>query len=578
MQVQNNSSATPVKNQSAVNPPSVLHQLSAASAPSIRSESPQPSSVVAPPAQSSTAKASPKTAKFAKKQIPTIFGLLILFVALISGILLFGQGTGVFAPRATPQTTPKNINVSNVTDKTFTISFYTDESTVAFVKYGEQATAIKAQASDDRDQLSGIVRDYRLHHITVRGLSPGTTYYYVLGTGSSTFDNDGQPYSVTTAVKPNQSPTNNQTIYGNVLNQAGGPAEGAVVYLYSEGMGPLSTIVKASGSFGISLSNAFSADQSVYATLTDQSKLEIKAQGIEPTTVANLQTTVAEAQPVTDLVLGQNLTASVPPENDLDKDMLLAEVDEVEMTATEEEFALEAAAIATEESSMASATPSLLEGLGNQLESEEPTPVVLNLDELEEGAPAADVVVESSQPQIKASLPPNINVRVVIHSNTQIDQIFQTDADGNLTVDVATLGKDLEPGEHTASYTYIDPITGEEITKTYQFTVTAPENRQLAQATIPTPTPTPVVPYGSGNPYVPPVTEAPTPTPTVAELEVSVTPAIGSAGAVVATTSGQYNAGSWSSTLILLGAGLFFVVTGVWSYSLAQSFAPRKRS
>jgi hypothetical protein len=97
-----------------------------------------------------------------KKQIPTILGLLILFVALISGVLLFGQGTGVFAPRATPQTTPKNIRISNLTDKSFTVSFYTDESTVAFIKYGEEAKTLNKQASDDRDQLSGVVKDYRL--------------------------------------------------------------------------------------------------------------------------------------------------------------------------------------------------------------------------------------------------------------------------------------------------------------------------------------------------------------------------------------------------------------------------------
>jgi hypothetical protein len=115
-------------------------------------------------------------------------------------------------------------------------------------------------------------------------------------------------------------------------------------------------------------------------------------------------------------------------------------------------------------------------------------------------------------------------------------------------------------------------VTGKEVTKTYNFVV-APEAepRQLAQAaTTPTPTPTavPSIPYGSGNPYTPTVTVTSTPTPTA-----SATPALSSNSAIVSTASGQYNAGSVGTTIALLLGGLFFILAGVWSYFLANSFA-----
>jgi len=594
MQVQNNSSANQEKSQVSSLVPPVSTVTFIPSAGSISPDSPTPAPVK--PAVASVAidqesiekkfdlKPSKKNAnRSSKKQIPTAIGLLILFAALISGVLLFGQGTGVFAPRATPETTPQNIRVSNVTDKTFTVSFYTDESTVAFVKYGIEAGKLNQQASDDRDQLSGIVRDYRLHHITVRGLEANKTYYYSLGTGSNDFDNAGQPYSITTAARPNSSPTSNQTVYGNIFTATGEPAEGAVVYLHNDEIGGLSSIVKASGSFGISLSNAFKMDKTAYASLADEAILKIKAQGIEPGLVSELETTVAMAQPVQDLTLGRAETASLSADTSTveDKEELLADVTNTGMTATD------GASVNLDEQGMESTvSSSLTEAIEDRVELASQAAVVeiVDLDEMVEGQAASEVVIDTTTPKIKASLPPNTIVRITVHSDTQIDETIQTDAEGNLVLDVASLGQNLEPGEHTATYSYIDPTTGEEVTKTYNFTVAPEAPRLLAQASNPTPTPTaapttsPSIPYGSGNPYVPgSEISTPTASPTASPTSsISPTP-ISSAGAIVATNSGQYNSGSLGTTLALLVAGLFFVAMGTWSYLLSSSFEVRRR-
>lgn len=603
MQVQSTTSANPsvaapavgvvkpndVQVKTTLTPPSALNHVPAVAAA-------KPATTPAPQASFSEKDLKMRLGKVkrpkSKAQIPTILGLLILFVALISGVLLFGQGTGVFAPRATAETTPKNIRISNVTDKTFTISFYTEESTIAFVKYGEEGGSLSKQASDDRDQLSGVVKDYHLHHITLRGLSPSKNYSYVLGTGSSTFDDEGKPYSLSTAVKPSQSPSNSQTVYGNVTKNDKSPAEGSVVYIYSEGMGALSSLVKSSGSWGISLSNAFNIEKSNYATLTDESILDVKVQGAELDLLSNLQTTIAAAQPVVDMVLSRSgeamgstksASSSASTAGDLptvDKDELLADIDTSSSAILPE-------STESSEASSSSDEPLSLLTASNSAESAESSaaasslataePEVLDLSTLDETKEASATTITTTQPVIKATLPANTMVRVVIHSDTAIDETVQTDANGEMVLDVASLGQNLEPGEHTASYTYIDPVSGKEVTKTYNFTVDPKAPRQLAAAVTPkatatptpsptkSPTPVPSIPYGSGNPYSPSISVSPT-------LSASPSSAVSTRSAIVSTTSGQYNSGSVGTTIALLLGGLFFVLAGVWSYFLATSF------
>jgi hypothetical protein len=168
--------------------------------------------------QLSGQKSSLSIKSFWQKQMPTMFGLGVLVIALVAGLVMFGTGTGVFSPRATPQTTPKQVKITNVGDKSFTVSFYTDEATTGFVKYGAKETDLKSQSSDDRDQLAGAVGEYTLHHITVKGLKPSSSYFFTLGTGSgSIFDNNGAPFNVKTVADPGTPPPAAKTVYGSVM-------------------------------------------------------------------------------------------------------------------------------------------------------------------------------------------------------------------------------------------------------------------------------------------------------------------------------------------------------------------------
>ncbi len=244
------------------------------------------------------------------KKIPTLIGLLILVGGLVVGVFFISTGPGVFAPRAAPGEEPTKIRISNITDTGFTVSFLTDAVTSGFVKYGKQANALKNQASDDRDQLTGKVGTYTTHHITVAGLESNTLYYFVIGTGSGTVfgDPSGNPYTVETGAKISTAPPQALTIYGDVLTNASTPAEGSLVYVSLEGAGEVSALVKSSGRWAIPLSHARTPDGKQYAQPEASAPLYIFAQGKKPTDTAQLVTTVREAQPTDTLVFGQSQT------------------------------------------------------------------------------------------------------------------------------------------------------------------------------------------------------------------------------------------------------------------------------
>jgi hypothetical protein len=250
------------------------------------------------------------------KRFPTILGLIILFGALGAGVFFIGSGPGIFSPRATPQTTPKNVKITNVTDTTFTVSFITDEATAGFVRYGTSATSLNNREGDDRDQLSGNVSNYTTHHITLRNLQANTTYYFTIGTGASgQFDNDGKPYSVKTVQRvTGQSAA--QTIYGTVLNKDSTAADGSIVYVTVDKGAEMSALVRSSGTWAVPLSQLRGLDGGAPPEITTNTLMLIFVQGRTPRDTATLTTTVGQPQfPVKTITLGEENTAAptAPP-------------------------------------------------------------------------------------------------------------------------------------------------------------------------------------------------------------------------------------------------------------------------
>ncbi len=520
--------------------------------------------------------------KFMQKRIPTILGLVVLVVAMVAGVLLFGQGTGVFAPRATPQTTPKKIKITNVTDSSFTVSFITDQSVTSFLKYGESKNTLDNQAGDDRDQISGSVQAYNTHHLTVRGLEPSKSYFFILGTGNgTTFTNEGEPFSVKTATRVGTQPPA-KTIYGSATTESGAPADGAILYVKHSDAGELSSLVKSSGSWAIPLSNARTADGIAYATIGESDPLIVQVQGPLVSQVGQLTTTVSNSQPVAAVAYGQAGTgnsAVVTPVTEL----VATEVSETEatpaidatMSATTTETSQEAAQSASAETliddELTAASTSATSATPELPKATVPTKTVLDV----EVAKTTPQTV-SSQPKITGKVKPNVVISIEVHSDTQISQQVTAGEDGSFELDIAALSQNLEPGEHTVTYSYTDPDTGQVVTETVTFTV-ADTSTQIAQANQP---------YGSGNPYPiasPSPSPSPTPSPSPSPsptASASASPSPTASASAVATTSARVAlpatdsaipvSGSVGTTLVLVFGGLFFIISGVWSFWISS--------
>lgn len=525
--------------------------------------------------------ANPAKKSFLQKQFPTLIGLTILVIALVGGIYLVGSGGGVFNPRATPQTTPKKIKLTNVTNNSFTVSFLTDESVSGFVKYGTEAEKLNSQASDDRDQLSGSVSDFQTHHITVRGLKPNTTYYYLLGTGrGSTFDNNGAAFTVKTT-QQGGSPPAAKTVYGSVLNPAGAPADGSLVYVAIEGVGEMSSLVKSSGSWAISLSNARLTDGSGFAQVEDDAVMSVLVQGPSAAQTSQFQITVGQAQPVTNVTLGQvpdvatvGGDAAVSPGSDGTPTNASASATGAASSEAGAENAGDNAALGGNSvatpgtrlgssqlgspiSSPSSSLNDLLASIGSTSSSSESAATPNAVVDL---SVTTKQTVTTTTPIIRGTAAPNVTVSIEVHSEHEITQTLTSDANGNFELDIEALKKNLEPGEHTATYTYTDPTTGKAVTKTVTFTVEAPSPSPAAQSgTGGTASP---YPYGSGNPY--PASGSASPSP-----KASATPKTGSMSAIPSTSSAIPKSGAVGTTVALLLGGFFFIIAGMWSYWLA---------
>lgn len=468
-----------------------------------------------------------------KKKIPTLVGLGVLVVGLVVGTVFLGAGPGVFAPRATAETTPEKIKLTNITDSSFTVSFLTPGKISGFVKYGTESDSIKSQIGDDRDQLSGTIGEYGLHHITVRGLKPATDYYYLLGTGSNgSFDNNSAPFTVKTAQRGG-APSAAKTAYGSVLSESGSPASGTIVYATITGVGEMSALVKSSGSWAIPLSNARKADGSGYAQILDTDQIALLVQGTRSNLVSNVTVAVNQSQPVEAISLGVSsggiADGGAPAQNPVDPipsedpeplgggdDSTLPDPDD---------------------------NDSGLGGLGDLVEeatqSAEIAPEVIDFE-----ASGSGQIVTTGNPIITGMAAPNVTVELEINSETTIVRELIADAEGNFELDLEQLKQTLEPGEHTATYTYTDPTTGLPVTKTITFTV---EDPQLGLGGT--------SPYGSGNPY--------------SIDDATESTSLATRSALPATKSAVPVSGSVGTTMALILGGLFFIMAGGWSYYLA---------
>jgi len=185
--------------------------------------------------------------------------------------------------------------VTNVTDKSFSVSWVSQDAEEGYVEYGSSAGALDQTAYDDRDARPEPFTD-DTHHVTITGLSEGQTYYFVVVSGGTTYDNDGAPYELTTG--PSLDFTMPDTVNGSVFEADGTtPAEGAIVYaqIGTSSSQVMSALVDDNGNWALNIAQARTADYQDYYPYADADEILVNAQGAALGT-GNQGVTVGEAK------------------------------------------------------------------------------------------------------------------------------------------------------------------------------------------------------------------------------------------------------------------------------------------
>ncbi len=150
-----------------------------------------------------------------------------------------------------------DVLVTNLRDVALSITWRTDQPSTGWVEYAPCQDCQSYRADDDLGE--GTVS--QVHHVTLTGLAPETTYSFRVHSGYSVDDNDGALYQVTT--KETGMPPIPYLAYGQVETvdgtpEAGVPAVGALVRMWLvDGDGkpsdPLSTLVDGYGYWSLNL-------------------------------------------------------------------------------------------------------------------------------------------------------------------------------------------------------------------------------------------------------------------------------------------------------------------------------------
>lgn len=408
---------------------------------------------------------------FWNKRIPTLFGLLVISLAIVGTTFLVGQRT-FFTQEAAPSSDPMEIRITNVTDSSFTVSYYTNSSVPGSLNFGKGS--LTQTIVDDKDKNA--IVEHKTHSFTVKNLTPLTKYSFIIVSGQNTYQNNGVPYQIETAPTIDAKPSTGFLI-GKLTTQTGSIPKEGIIYLTSLGSAPLSTVMKSDGSYTISFENLRTESLDSYFQLKSSSELKLLV--ITDSGTSKLTVSAKDIVNVPTIVVSKDYDFT-----------------QAESVAT--------SSATTEEFPDIAKTKSLS------------TPKITS--------PLEDQNLTTTQPTFKGTGIPNDKIKITIQSPEEIQGEVIVDSRGNWTFKPST---PLSPGEHTITITARDS-TGILRTITQTFTIQAAEAAVVPSSATPSPTPsaTPIATV-SATPSATPIA-IPTPTPITIETPVPTLPPTGS--------------------------------------------------
>ena len=327
------------------------------------------------------------------------------------------------------------------------------------------------------------------HYFQIKSLQPGTTYQYKFLAEGSQYDH--QSYQITTFSKPSSTQINASLSWGRVYFSQNQPALNSIVYINIPGLYPLSAFVTDQAYWNIPLTYSYSVDTNTWLQPPTNSLDEIAIMSPDGQIIV-LTNDSLQKNPVPDIYLD---------------DQTFAQSGQIEFSKLDQSS----------------------DSFGQPLTITNPTD---------------KEAINSQMPSFFGQGPAGTSVQIEINSSNTITDSFTVNADGTWQWVTPT---SLEPGQHTVTLKYTDPVSNVLKTITRSFTVLAQSDSglpafsasQSANLTSPTPTylptqtPTTVlVPTSTIQP-----TLAPSPTQVPTTAPASPTPTLVVSGGVVPTIS-----------------------------------------
>ncbi|MCX6782383.1 MAG: Ig-like domain-containing protein [Candidatus Levybacteria bacterium] len=372
-----------------------------------------------------------------KTKINTIIIFFIITIGVTTTILLI-KDKSILIGRANPSNMPDKVRITNVSDSSFTVSYITSTMTFGTLSYGINNDQEKISL-DDRDQLSGIIKQYKAHHITVRNLDQNTKYLFsIISAGEKYTISDNAPYTITTGATIFNKPTNQEPLSGKINTNLNKSSNDTIIYLSGQDTQVLSTTTDKNGQYIIPLNAIRTLALNNYKSFDKNQVFKILA--IDSETQSTILLLASQAKQVPLVILSQSY-----------------------------DFTINQAPIA-------SISGTFGFPIFTATQSANKNPQIIT--------PKKEESFKDNRPIFKGTSNPNANIEIIINSTITIKERIKANSMGSWTYRPTQI---ISPGKHTVSITTPDQF-GILKTITHSFTVYA-SGSQVSQTATPSATP-----------------------------------------------------------------------------------------
>lgn len=218
--------------------------------------------------------------------------LFISFSLLVKKVILVQKAAGENLP-------PQLVKISNIHSLGFTVSWFAEKESLGTVLYSTSEAGLGKPGGNFKTAYDtrGPVTFAKPHYVLLENLTPNTTYYFVIKSGSTLFykslagswltagiaekqktapeTNVAGAYSLQESFKPN-------LVFGQILSSSGEIAKGAIAFLEIPGKSSLlSELADNEGKWAINLANLIDKNLLTYLVYNPSGDLiRITAQGV----------------------------------------------------------------------------------------------------------------------------------------------------------------------------------------------------------------------------------------------------------------------------------------------------------